>query len=58
MRVAQDRGSIVREFVVERVSKGYLSGGDWMPVLNDVSLELERRTTCRLMRAGELHRNG
>jgi ABC-type lipoprotein export system ATPase subunit len=31
----------VREFAVEKVSKGFLSGGDWTPVLNDVSLELE-----------------
>ncbi len=31
----------MREFVVEGVSKGFLSGGDWMPVLTDVSLELE-----------------
>ncbi len=28
-------------FVVEKVSKGFLRGGDWAPVLNDVSLELE-----------------
>jgi ABC-type lipoprotein export system ATPase subunit len=31
----------VPEFVVERVSKGFWTGGDWMPVLSDVSLELE-----------------
>lgn len=31
----------MRKFVVEKVSKGFLRGGDWAPVLNDVSLELE-----------------
>jgi putative ABC transport system ATP-binding protein len=35
------RELIVPEFVVERVSKGFWSGGDWLPVLDNVSLELE-----------------
>ena len=41
-RVGRPRPGVeLREFVVEGVSKGFLSGGDWMPVLNDVSLDLE-----------------
>jgi ABC-type lipoprotein export system ATPase subunit len=30
----------VAELVIENVSKGFWSGGDWLPVLDDVSLDL------------------